>query len=53
MNTMIKRIAIRFGRLGNLAYFFKLRNRTYVCPRHRHSFIYVGTRQVENATTLE
>ena len=35
---MTKRTAIKFGRLKDLAYFFKLKNRTYVCPQHTYSF---------------
>ena len=31
---MTKRTAIRFCKLKDLAYFFKLKNRTYVCPQH-------------------
>ena len=38
MNAMTKRTAIRFCKLRDLAYFFKLKNRTYVCPQHRRSF---------------
>ena len=37
---MTKRTAIRFGRLKDLAYFFKLKNRTYVCPQHM--FVFYG-----------
>ena len=41
MNAMTKRTAIRFRKLQDLAYpVFNtgLKNRTYVCPRHRHGF---------------
>jgi len=35
------RTAMSFCR--SLTYFFRLRKRTYVCPRHIHSFTYVGS----------
>ena len=35
---MTKRTAIRFCRLKDLAYLFKLKNRRYVSPQHRHGF---------------
>ena len=35
---MTKRTAMKFGRLKDLTYFFKHRNRTNVCPQHKTSF---------------
>ena len=35
---MTKRTAIKFCKLKDLAYLFKLKNRRYVCPQHTAMF---------------